>query len=156
MEVFENPLAITVILLFVLGALALYIFFLLTLQKTLEAIDTSSRTMRPGLVWLTLIPFFSFIWEFIMVTRISESIKNECKRLHIPPDETRPTYNSGITMAVLSLAGIIPTIGTFISFLSIIAMIIYWRKVNTYKNLILANKDNFILDAEREAAGIVE
>ncbi|MGN6491134.1 MAG: hypothetical protein ACTHLE_03990 [Agriterribacter sp.] len=156
MEVFENPLFITLIVVFVLGALALFIFFLLTLQRTLEAIDISSRTMRPGLVWLTLIPLFSLIWQFIMVTRISESIKNECDRLHIPPAEPKPTYSAGITMAVLSLAALIPAIGTFISLLSIVAMIIYWRKVNSYKNLILANRDNFLFDAEREAAGIVD
>ncbi|MGN6439669.1 MAG: hypothetical protein ACTHMM_24290 [Agriterribacter sp.] len=156
MEVLENPLFITLIVVFVLGALALFIFFLLTLQRTLEAIDISSRTMNPGTVWLTLIPIFSLIWQFIMVTRISESIKNECNRLHIPLSEPKPAYSAGITMAVLSLAALIPEIGTFISLLSIVAMIIYWRKVNTYKNLILANRDNFLLDAEREAAGIVE
>lgn len=143
-------------LLMVFVLLVVYIFFLFSLQKTLELIDISSRTMHPAQVWLALIPIFSFIWEFIMVSRISDSIRNESNRLHIPLEEPKPAYRIGLTMAILSVCGIVPGIDVIASLASAVAMIFYWKKVIWYKKLILANQDNFLFDAEREAAGIVE
>lgn len=40
-------------------------------------------------------------------------------------------------------------LGTIFSLGFIICWIMYWVKVNEYKNLIIANKDNAILDAEQ-------
>ncbi|MBX2920974.1 MAG: hypothetical protein KF746_02190 [Chitinophagaceae bacterium] len=125
--------------------------FLLTLYRTLDAVDPASRTMPPGQIWLLLIPVFSSIWIFIVVIRIADSIKNEYARLNIPLPEPRPAYSVGLAMAILALCGIIPLLGTLASLGSIVCWIVYWVKVNSYKNLIIANRDNFLLDAEREA-----
>ena len=53
------------------------IFFLVTQQNTLEAIQPENRTISPGEVWLQLIPLFNFVWCFIVVNRVSESINRE-------------------------------------------------------------------------------
>ncbi len=53
------------------------IFFLLTQQKTLQAVDIYNRSMGPGRVWLQLIPFFGLLWQFLVVIRIAESIGKE-------------------------------------------------------------------------------
>lgn len=134
------------------------IFFLLTLQKTLKAIAYESRLMQPGQVWLLLIPLFNLVWIFITVIRISDSIKNECERLNIAVNETRPTYGIGLAMSILYIAGsglyqsrIIQIAGTLLSLAGVICWIIYWVKVNDYRKLIIANKDNFMFDIEREA-----
>lgn len=134
------------------------IFFLLTLQKTLKAIAYESRLMQPGQVWLLLIPLFNLVWIFITVIRISDSIKNECERLNIAVNETRPTYGIGLAMSILYIAGsglyqsrIIQMAGTLLSLAGVICWIIYWVKVNDYRKLIIANKDNFMFDIEREA-----
>jgi hypothetical protein len=125
------------------------IFYLITLQKTLEAIIPENRKMPPGQVWLLLIPLFNYIWQFFTVSNIADSIKAECLRLNIPINEDRPTYNIGLAKNILSLCGIIPMIGGIFSLAAIICWIIYWVKVNEYKNLIIANRDNNILDAEK-------
>ncbi|MFT3946289.1 MAG: hypothetical protein QM763_04875 [Agriterribacter sp.] len=127
------------------------IFFLLTLQKTLNAISPESRCMQPAHVWLLLIPVFNIVWIFITVTRIADSIKNECAGLNIPTAESRPTYGIGLVMSILWLCGIIPVIGMIASLAGLICWIIYWVKVNDYKNIIISNRDNFLLDIEREA-----
>ena len=150
MDLMESSF-IGIFILIILALLSVYIFFLITLQRTLETIDISRRTKEPGHVWFMLIPLFNMVWQFIMVNHITDSIRNECNRLNIPVQEARPAYGIGITMCALSVCGLIPVIGYLASFAGIIAMIIYWRKVNTYKNLIIANRDNFLLDAEREA-----
>jgi hypothetical protein len=83
---------------FVLILFALFlipaIFYLITLQKTLETIVPENRKMPPGQVWLLLIPLFNYIWQFFTVSNIADSIKAECERLNIPINEDRPTYNT--------------------------------------------------------------
>ncbi|PVD53752.1 hypothetical protein DC498_04380 [Terrimonas sp.] len=145
-------------LLIFIAALVPAIFFVLTLQKTLNVISPESRRMRPGQVWLLLIPFFNLVWLFITVSRIADSIKNESMRLHITTDEGRPTYGIGLIMCIFYVTGsilyqlrFIPLTGAIFSLAGIICWILYWIKVNDYKNLILSNKDNFMFDAERES-----
>jgi len=75
---------------FLLGILALYIFFCLTLQRTMSEVRPRNRTMPAGLVWLHLlhlggaIPFLGFVvgiaasvWDLIMVLKIGSSLKQE-------------------------------------------------------------------------------
>lgn len=140
-----SELTLILILLCIIPA----IFYLITLQKTLEAISPENRKMSPGQVWLLLIPIFNFIWQFIAVNNIADSIKAECYRLNIPTNEERPTYNIGLAKNILGICGIIPVIGGLFSLGFIVCWIIYWVKVNEYKNLIIANRDNAILDAEQ-------
>jgi hypothetical protein len=72
----------TIIILAVYGGffLAYYlikIFFLLTLSRTLSQCHPRNQAMQPGMVWLNLIPLFEFVWQFVTVSRISQSLKDE-------------------------------------------------------------------------------
>jgi hypothetical protein len=136
------------LILIVIGVLFLvpYIFFLLTLQNTLNAISYENRKMPPANVWLMFIPLFNIVWQFIMVNNIADSIKAECARLYIPVKESRPTSGIGLAWNISSVCFFVP----FAPLGSLVLWIIYWVKINEYKNLIIANKDNFLLDAERE------
>ncbi len=140
-----SELTLILVLLFIIPV----IFYLITLQKTLEAIIPENRKMPPGQVWLLLIPLFNYIWQFFTVSNIADSIKAECNRLNIPCNEDRPTYNIGLAKNILALCGIIPVVGLLFTLGFIVCWIIYWVKVNEYKNLIIANRDNDILDAEK-------
>lgn len=126
------------------------IFYLITLQRTLEAVSVENRAMPPGQVWLLLIPVFNFVWHFIVTIKISDSIKNECGRLSIATSESRPTYSLGMSLCVLSIASYIPMIGTMITLVTLVVWILYWIKVNDYRKLILANQSNVLFDVERE------
>lgn len=127
------------IFLVILGiALIPMIFFLLTLQNTLKAVSPQNRKMPPGQVWLLLIPLFNYVWNFIVVSRISESIELECKsrNLSSPP---KPTYNIGIAYAILVCCGFIPVINIFSGIAALICWIIYWVKVNEFKTIFNQN-----------------
>jgi len=52
------------------------ILFLLTLQNTLKRVCKKNRMIEPGQVWLNLIPLFNIVWQFIMINRIADSLKN--------------------------------------------------------------------------------
>ncbi len=50
----------------------------------MNIISEENRKMNPSHVWFMLIPIFNIVWQFIMVSRIAESIGEECIRLNIP------------------------------------------------------------------------
>ena len=88
------------------------VFFLLTQQNTLKAIRRENRRLRPGLVWLQLIPIFNFYWMFVVVRRIADSIYKEHTSLMddsilgVPDTDAtegfwkRPTYGIGMAYCV--------------------------------------------------------
>ena len=146
---------IVLLLIFVPG-----IFYLLTLQKTLRIISPLSRMMSPPQVWLLLIPLFNIIWHFVVVSRLSDSIKNECIRLHIPLKEKKTAYLLGIGIMCLYLfavivneTGVTPIAGGVLTLGCYAGWVLYWIRINDYRSLIEENRDNFLLDAEREAEG---
>lgn len=118
------------------------IFYILNLQSTLQAISPENRRMVPANVWLLLIPVFGIIWHFIIVNKMSESIKAESVNNNILITEVKPGYNIGLAMCILSCVSIIPVIGIFASLGGLVCWIMYWVKINTYKNLILEARNN--------------
>ena len=64
-------------ILLLLVFLVFAILFMLTQQRTLDAIQLENRTTSPGSVWMQLIPIFGFVWQFIVIIRIADSIRNE-------------------------------------------------------------------------------
>jgi hypothetical protein len=138
----ETGILLIILIIFLIPA----ILFLITQQNTLKAIQPQNRSMAPGEVWLQLIPLFNLIWMFIVVTRISDSIRKEFHSraenslLGLPDPSLvaemnkRPTYDIGIAYCVLNLCGIVPVIGTFAGLAGLICWIIYWVKLAEYKN----------------------
>lgn len=84
-------------------------------------------------------------------------------RLHIRLEEADPAYVPGVgcmclflVAVVLNATNLLPVLGSLFNLGGFIVWIIYWIRIVKYKNLILANQDNFLLDAEREASGAIE
>ncbi len=84
------------------------IFFLRSLQNTLKIISRENRKMSPSNVWLILIPVFGIAWQFMVVSKIADSIKAECTRLNIPVNESRPTYIIGLVCCISYLLFLFP------------------------------------------------
>src|SRR6186713_2300402 len=103
------------------------IFFLIAQQNTLRAVSTHNRKMQPGEVWLQLIPLFGMVWKFIVVNRISQSIRaeindrnsnsflGEANPVFANDMVPLPTYSIGIAYCILGLCGFIPVLGWFSS-----------------------------------------
>ncbi|HKC37756.1 MAG TPA: hypothetical protein VKB95_16885, partial [Chitinophagaceae bacterium] len=133
----EDLLLGVVVIVFFLGYLVTLIFFLIAQQNTLKAIKPHNRKMQPGEVWLQLIPLFNLIWQFIVVGKIADSIRNEINDRNLNSflgiadpvfanDLTRrPTYDMGLTFCILSLCGCIPLLGGIASIAGLVCWIIY-------------------------------
>jgi len=130
---------------FFLGLIAVAIFFLIEQQNILKAIQPQNRLMRPGEVWLQLIPAFGLVWQFIVVIRISESIQREFASwqndtiIGLPSIQvvdvinTRPTYDIGLAFCILNCCWWIPILGTIASIAGVICWIIYWSRIVEYR-----------------------
>ncbi|MEO8820442.1 MAG: hypothetical protein ABI267_05700 [Ginsengibacter sp.] len=136
---------ILIFLIFIPILLLPAIFFLLTLQKTLETISPENRKMPPSNVWLMFIPLFNIVWQFIIVDKISQSLAAECARLNIPTKDPKPTYNIGLAWNICNTLSFIP----FVGLAALVTFILYWVKVSEFKTLMKGNQHNYMLDAER-------
>ena len=120
------------------------IFYLVTLQSTFNSISVENRKMPAGNVWLLLIPVFSIIWHFIVVGNLSDSIKAEALSKKLFLNEARPAYSVGLAMCILDCFAIIPVLNIITVLISLICWIIYWVKINGYKNMLFSARFNNI------------
>ncbi|HEX5221104.1 MAG TPA: hypothetical protein VFZ59_16185 [Verrucomicrobiae bacterium] len=104
------------------------IFYLLTLQKTLNRCSPENRAMQPGMVWLMFIPLFNLVWHFFVVLNIAKSLEAEFRKRGIA-SEPNPGKTLGLVMCILACCGIIPLIGVLFSLGSLVCWILYWIKI---------------------------
>lgn len=134
------------------------IFFLLTEANTLKLISPENRLMRPGQVWLQLIPLFGQIWQFVVVTRIAGSIQKQWQAgdedsiLGISAEaaadtgKRKPTMGIGMAYCQLSVGSILcnyifkaredyrlGAIVGLIGLASMICWIVYWVQLAGWK-----------------------
>jgi hypothetical protein len=129
-----GPGEIIILFIMLFGILLLpLILYLLTLQKTLNLVRPENRHMEPGLVWLALIPIFSIIWNFFIVSKVAESLRLEFKQRNIQTQEEKPGYTIGLAYCILFCCTIIPVLGLLTSIAGLVCWIIYWVKISGYK-----------------------
>lgn len=135
-----------VIIFMFLGGIVLIpkIFYLITLQSTLNAISPENRKMPPANVWLLLIPLFGIVWHFFVIKNIAESIHAEAISMSIKLSEPLPAYNVGLAMCILNCLFIVPGVNILTSIAGLICWIIYWVKISDYKNVLNREKMTFI------------
>jgi hypothetical protein len=85
------------------GPLVALVFYLLALQHALSRCAPQNRTMAPGLVWLGIIPFFGFIWQFFLAVALGKSLGTEL-RIRNMPAPARPGQSLGIATGAVSCA----------------------------------------------------
>ena len=132
------------------------IFFLITQENFLKVIKPDNRRMQPNEVWLQLIPLFNLFWQFIVVNRIAESIRNEIidRNLNSVSGTANPafaidvnewpTLDLGLAYCILGIAGVAGFFFGFLLFVfgglaAMICWIIYWTQIAEYKNRFLNN-----------------
>lgn len=125
-------IALTTIIVIVFGiALIPLVFFCRTLQRCLNRCSPQSRTMAPGQVWLLLIPLFSLLWQFVVVSRIASSLANEFNRRKMIKDPA-PGKSLGLAFCILFVCGLIPIISIFACMAGMVCGILYWIKIAKY------------------------
>jgi hypothetical protein len=112
------------------------IAYVLTLQRAISRCAPQNRTTSPESAWLLLIPLFNVIWQFILYSRISETLEREFRARNLPI-EPEPAKNLGLAVAVLHLFWFIPFVHFFTGIAGFICLILYWSKISGYSNQLL-------------------
>ncbi|WP_276481676.1 hypothetical protein [Paraflavitalea pollutisoli] len=132
----------TIQLLLLLIILTIGALFFWTQHRAFLAVRPENRRMEPGLVWLQFIPLFGLGWQFYVIVKLSDSIRDD---LNAPsgdslfgddpvPTHTRPTYGLGISYAILICISLLPLglIKSLFSLAGLVLLIIYWIDVARY------------------------
>ena len=151
MEKVPSPSTSLISFLLLIIFLIPFIFYLITLQNTLKAISAENRKMQPSQVWLMLVPIVGIVWHFIIVSRISDSVKAEYLLRAIDLQESRPGYSIGLTMCIANcialFSDLLGVVSSIAAILFLFCWIIYWYKVASFKKQI-TNSSLITLDAE--------
>jgi hypothetical protein len=121
--------------------LILSVFYLVIAQNTLSAISVENRKLHPKQVWLSLIPLFGFIWMYIIVNRITDSLREEFNKRNIKVPESGFGIRIGIAYCTLLWIStvLIMEIGGVTGIAGIVCMIIYLSKLNRYRKELQQN-----------------
>ena len=109
------------------------LFYLKTLQSTLNAISVENRKIPSSNVWLLLIPIFSIFWHFIVVKKLADSISAEAGVKNINIEDQKIAYKIGIAMCLLNCFFFIPVLNIITGIASLICLLLFWIQINTYK-----------------------
>lgn len=112
----------------------------MTLQSTIKEINSDNRKIQPNEIWPILIPLLGFIWHFIIINIMADSLKAEFTQRNIANDEERPGYSIGLAYCILFCCSIIPAIGGLAFLGGFVCWIIYWVKINGYKLKLQQNR----------------
>jgi hypothetical protein len=100
--------------------------------------------MPPEQVWLSLIPLFGIVWQYFIVNRLADSLALEFSKRNIWTEEKRPGFNIGIVYCILLSASIIPYLGFLSALGGLVSWVIYWTKINEYRNRLIENPINYL------------
>ena len=116
------------------------IFFLLQLQKLLNACTPESRQMEPGMVWLNLIPLFNLGWTIYTVIKIRDTLKIEFPARNLETDDPEFSFPIGLAYGICSACSIIPFLGYLTGIASLVLLILYWIKMHKYTAILESAK----------------
>lgn len=117
-------------LIIVIVSTVVWIPFILTLRTAMLRCSPESRTLSPNLIWLIIIPFLTYVWAFVVVVKLAETLHNEFLKIKIEADKA-PGRNLGLVASILSVIAIAPNIDLvgIAGVPAIICWIIYWIKI---------------------------
>ena len=103
--------------------------------------------MKPGEVWLLLIPIFGFVWHFVVVMYMTKSLRDEFRRIGTPCPELTVARNIGLANCVCNLClAFLPDVGRLLAWSigfilvgrliaaipSFVLWIAYWYRIAGY------------------------
>jgi hypothetical protein len=117
-------------------ALAIAIFYILTMQKALDLAGERHQKMKPGMVWLMLIPLFNLVWHFFVVKNVSDSIKSWAAENGKSVEDAG--YTIGLIACIAQCCGLIPLVNVLAGPVALVCLIIWWVKIAGFNKLMSA------------------
>lgn len=123
-----------ILLVIIVFWLSIMSLFCLTLMRCFQRIQPQNRTLEPWTVWLRLIPCVGTIFIFIIVTKLTESLRKEYRWRRWGSRGEGFGNGGGMAYAVLNAAGHIPYIGVLFTLAAFVCFIVYWVQIANYSS----------------------
>lgn len=123
----------------------IWIFFGLTLYRTLKLVKKDNQCILPSQAWFVAVPIFNIYWNFEVAKRLADSLNNEFYDRKVEVEE-RPTRKWGMIFAWTFLLSNIPLplfMLTIIGILHLVYFVTYWVKVHEYKTLLRMHIEHY-------------
>lgn len=122
-------------------SLVIFGFYVKTLSKALLKCKEENRKISHKHPWLLFIPLFSFIYNFIVVINVTDSLRAELKSRNKDLDNDLWAYidmgkSLGLWYSVLNACNLIPLINSFTLLPSFVVWILFWYRIRTYSKLL--------------------
>lgn len=93
-----------------LSAIAAFFVYVRNLQQVLRRCAPGSRALRPGLVWLQVIPCFGALWQFFVTRGLARSLANEWQWRGLPVP-ARHMRSIGVAKSIVDVFALVHVIG---------------------------------------------
>lgn len=120
----------------------IYYFFLRTLVRAVKKCRESARTIKPGLIWLGMIPIFGDVFMFWVVWEIAETLLKEFSFRGDKEIMSRVNFARviGYVELILTIMCFMPKTGVLFGLLTVVFWIIYWVKISNISALLDRNE----------------
>ena len=134
----DDEILIIVLIISILVVVVVQLLYLMTLNRTIQAIRPEFRQIEPGQAWLGFIPVFQLIWPFIINPKVAASIKAdlEDRGIEILGDAGKQLGN---IYPALRFGAYIPGIGLFFNLGYLVVFIIWWSKLGQFKRQLMSS-----------------
>jgi hypothetical protein len=117
------------------------VYWVRSMFLTMQSCHQVSRSAEPETIWLTFIPVFGFVWQFICVKRISDSLAREYHRRGWHSDENHPALESGILASVVvcivflvhAFVPMPPGLGFILTLAMLLVMYLHAGRLNSFR-----------------------
>ncbi|GGC25613.1 hypothetical protein GCM10011386_16980 [Parapedobacter defluvii] len=122
--------------------LLIWLFYANTVRKTLLLVAPENRLITPNQAWLLAVPLFNIYWNFVIASRLADSLTNEFYDRKIAEEENpgRAAGNWYAWLFLLTNIPLPPFILITFFLLSITYFIVYWVKVSNFRNLLVEHE----------------
>lgn len=113
------------------------------ISSWLKEVPEEDRVMTPGQVWLLLIPFFNFYWNFrVYMYDVPQSFKNYFQRQGKERNEEVGDCGKtmGMWLCICTLSSLVPFVGSIVGMGTLVFLILWMLKIHELKNKIIADR----------------
>ena len=96
-----------------LGAIGVFFVYVRQLQVLLRRCMPSNRRLKPGLVWLQVVPVFGALWQFIVVRALGRSLRDEVRSRGWPVSKGSHRW-LGISKATVDALALAHVLGFYV------------------------------------------
>jgi hypothetical protein len=105
------------------------------LYNAQNAIPPEHQRVKPGMIWLLMIPLFNLVWNFFTFPKISDSYASYFQSRG-RTDVGDAGRGIGLAFAICAACSIIPCVGVFTALASLVLLILFLVKIYGLKSQI--------------------